>query len=93
MAFLYIFCVVKEMVPSIQDRQKNIEKRVKRHNSGLVKSTKNRYPFDFVYSESYSTRREAMLREKHLKSIGGVKEKKAIIKKITEGLQLSWESA
>ena len=65
---------------------KNIEKRVKRHNSGLVKSTKNRYPFDFVYSESYSTRREAMLREKHLKSIGGVKEKKTIIKKITEGL-------
>ena len=38
------------------------------------------------YSESYSTRREAMLREKHLKSIGGVKEKKTIIKKITEGL-------
>jgi len=61
----------------------NIEKRVERHNKGLIKSTKNRSPFDLVYTESYNTRREAMLREKHLKSIGGVKEKKAIIERIT----------
>ena len=61
----------------------NIEKRIERHNKGLIRSTKNRSPFDLVYTESYNTRREAMLREKHLKSIGGVKEKKAIIERVT----------
>jgi putative endonuclease len=64
----------------------NIEKRVERHNKGLIKTTKNRTPFDLIYVESYNTRREAMLREKHLKSIKGFKEKKAIVEKLTLGL-------
>jgi len=64
----------------------NVMKRLKRHNIGLIKTTKNRVPFDLVYTESYNTRREAMLRERHLKSIGGVKEKKAIIERISLGL-------
>ncbi len=64
----------------------NIEERVERHNKGLIKSTKNRSPFDLVYTETYKTRREAMVREKYLKSIGGVKEKKAIIEKFTKGV-------
>ena len=64
----------------------NIEKRIERHNKGLVKTTKNRVPFDLVYTENYNTRREAMLREKYLKSIGGVKEKKTIIERLSVGL-------
>ena len=64
----------------------NIEKRLERHNIGLVKTTKNRTPFDLVYTESYNTRREAMLRERYLKSIGGVKEKKAIIERLSQPL-------
>jgi predicted GIY-YIG superfamily endonuclease len=53
-------------------------------NIGLVKKTKNRTPFDLVYNESYNTRREAMLRERYLKSIGGVKEKKTIIERLSQ---------
>lgn len=64
----------------------NIEKRLLRHNKGLIKTTKSRAPFDVIYYEEYNTRREAMLREKYLKSIGGVKEKKTIIKKLITGL-------
>jgi len=64
----------------------NIDKRLERHNIGLVRTTKNRAPFDIVYTESYDTRREAMLRERHLKSIGGVKEKKAIIERLSQPL-------
>lgn len=59
-----------------------IADRLTRHNSGLVKSTKGRVPFDLVYQETYKTRREAMLREKHLKSIAGVKEKKAVLENL-----------
>jgi putative endonuclease len=62
----------------------NIEKRIEKHNIGLVKTTKNRTPFDIVYTESYNRRREAMLRERYLKSIGGVKEKKAIIERLSQ---------
>jgi len=43
-------------------------------------------PFDLIYLEHYTTRREAMLWEKHLKSLAGVKEKKAIIEHIKTGL-------
>ncbi|MBI4686154.1 MAG: GIY-YIG nuclease family protein [Nitrospirae bacterium] len=64
----------------------NIDKRLERHNSGQIKSTKNRFPFDLIYSEKYNTRREAMLREKHLKSLAGIKDKKAIIERLTLGL-------
>ncbi len=59
----------------------NIEKRLLKHNKGYIKTTKNRTPFEIIYSEEYNTRHEAMLREKYLKSIGGVKEKKTIIDK------------
>jgi putative endonuclease len=64
----------------------NIDNRIKKHNKGLIKSTKTRTPFDLVYFESYNTRHKAMLREKHLKSIAGVKEKKTIIAKLHMGL-------
>ncbi len=83
MAFLYIFLRSKRDGTFYIGQTNNIGKRVERHNKGLIKSTKNRSPFDLVYTKSYNTRREAMLREKHLKSIGGVKEKKAIIERVT----------
>jgi putative endonuclease len=57
----------------------NIEKRLLRHNRGSIKTTKSKTPFEIIYFEEFNTRHEAMLREKYLKSIGGVKEKKAII--------------
>jgi putative endonuclease len=49
----------------------NILSRICRHNEGRVKSTKHRIPFILVYSEKYTTRNEAMAREKYLKSLKG----------------------
>lgn len=46
----------------------NLEDRLKRHNSGTQKYTKNKGPFELVYCERYLTRSEAMGREKTLKS-------------------------
>ena len=46
----------------------NIEKRLKEHNSGKVKSTKGFIPWDIVYFEQFSSREEAVLREKYFKT-------------------------
>ena len=46
----------------------DIVRRLGRHNMNMVKSTKNYGPWNIVYSETCNTRREAMQREKYLKS-------------------------
>jgi len=47
---------------------KDIDDRVFRHNSGMVKSTKHFLPWKIIHSEKYGTRSESMKREKWLKS-------------------------
>ncbi|MEZ4827216.1 MAG: GIY-YIG nuclease family protein [Bacteroidia bacterium] len=49
----------------------NLEERLWRHNQGKEKSTKNRGPWELIYSEAYATRAEAMQREKYFKSRAG----------------------
>jgi putative endonuclease len=49
----------------------NLFARIDRHNKGRVQSTKHRIPFNLVYSEKYTTRKETMAREKYLKSLKG----------------------
>jgi putative endonuclease len=49
----------------------DIEKRLKNHNSGKVKSTKNRKPFIIHYFEKFDTRTEAETRERYFKTIEG----------------------
>ncbi len=51
----------------------NIEKRIRAHNQGEVKSTRNRRPFKLVYQEEYKSKTEALKREKFLKSFKGGK--------------------
>lgn len=57
----------------------NVQKRLEKHNKGQIKSTKHRTPFELIYMESYTTRREAMFREWILKSVSGIDEKKRIL--------------
>lgn len=46
----------------------NLKKRIERHNSGLVESTKHRKPFDLIYFEGSTNKYDAIAREKYLKS-------------------------
>lgn len=46
----------------------DLDKRLKEHNSGHSKSTKAFAPWEIVYSESFSSRKEARERENSLKS-------------------------
>jgi len=57
----------------------DVEKRLAAHNSGKVKSTRNRKPMKLIYVEEQASRSAAFCREKYLKSIEGLKEKKRII--------------
>ena len=57
----------------------NLGERLKYHNSGGVRSTKNRIPFVMIYNEEYSSMGEARRREKYLKSYKGCAEKDSII--------------
>jgi len=49
----------------------NVEKRLKNHNAGKVRSTKGRRPFIIHYTEKYSTKTEAAKREYFFKTING----------------------
>ena len=48
----------------------NINKRLKRHNSGIVSSTKNGVPWVLVLQLEVSSRAEAMILEKKIKKRG-----------------------
>jgi putative endonuclease len=49
----------------------NVDKRLKMHNSGKVKSTKGRRPLILIYQEKTCSLAEARKREKYLKSAAG----------------------
>ena len=50
---------------------KNLEERLKQHNSGMTRSLRPYLPFEIAYSETFETRDEAMRREKYFKSAAG----------------------
>ena len=49
----------------------NIDRRVKEHNSGKMKSTKGFRPWELVHSEEFGTFKEAREREKYFKTGSG----------------------
>ncbi len=49
----------------------DLVKRLERHNTGLVRSTKSRTPFVVHYTEEYQTKTEALKREIFFKTIDG----------------------
>jgi putative endonuclease len=57
----------------------NLAKRLARHNSGLVKSTKFKRPWRIIYTENFETKSEAYKREMEIKKYkGGIKFKKLL---------------
>ena len=62
----------------------NLSERLKYHNSGRVRSTKDRVPFVMIYNEEYHSMKEARVREKYLKSYKGCVEKERIISSLVK---------
>ncbi|TVQ04955.1 MAG: GIY-YIG nuclease family protein [Balneolaceae bacterium] len=48
-----------------------LNKRLKRHNAGKVRSTKAYKPWKLIYSEEHQTKSEAYKREQFFKSVDG----------------------
>ncbi len=46
----------------------DLDRRRREHNRGYNRSTKGKGPFELVDTETFSTRAEARVREKHLKT-------------------------
>ena len=58
----------------------NLVDRIRRHNSGYVKSTKAYKPWEVVYSETFQSRGDSISRESYLKSL----KSKTAIKELIE---------
>jgi putative endonuclease len=46
----------------------DLNRRLKEHNSGKVKSTKNRRPLELIYTEEFISKQDALNRETFFKS-------------------------
>ena len=57
----------------------DLTQRLGQHNRGITKSTKNRGPWEMVHHEEFSTRSEAMRRERFFKFGQGREEMKRIL--------------
>lgn len=58
----------------------NLEQRVKDHNFGSNKSTKNRRPFKLIYSEAHLSKIDALKRERYFKTAKGKTTLKLMLK-------------
>ncbi|MBU1177993.1 GIY-YIG nuclease family protein [Patescibacteria group bacterium] len=51
----------------------NLEKRIKEHGDGKVKSTKHRGKLELIYYEAFTSQKDATKKEKYYKSCAGRK--------------------
>lgn len=70
MFYVYVLQSLKDMQFYVGCTN-NVEKRLKEHNSGLVKSTNNRRPLKLIYTEICLNKQDATHREKYLKTSWG----------------------
>ncbi|HNM31512.1 MAG TPA: GIY-YIG nuclease family protein [Chitinophagales bacterium] len=80
MFFVYVLSS-KKTKSLYKGQTEDLENRLKTHNAGKVKSTKAYIPWEIVYYEEFSTREEAVSREKMLKSGIGRQYLKEILNK------------
>lgn len=70
--FYYVYVLISK-----QDKNfyvgytENLKSRFEQHSKGFVPSTKDRRPIELVYSEACRDKRDAMHREKYLKTYLG----------------------
>ncbi|MBU0706331.1 GIY-YIG nuclease family protein [Patescibacteria group bacterium] len=68
----YVYILKSEKDSHLYIGQTNdLNEKLKRHETGSVKSTKNRRPLTLIYSEEFGSRSEAVRRESYLKKLKG----------------------
>lgn len=64
---------------------KNVQKRLEQHNSGKVRSTKERRPMKLIYWEGCINQQDETTREKYLKTTWGKRYIKARVRNYLTG--------
>ena len=62
----------------------DLKERLRKHNKGLVKSTKPYLPWKLIFYEAFLDMRDAKRREKYLKTTKGKKGLKLIVRNSVE---------
>ena len=62
----------------------NLQRRLAEHQSGRTKSTRHRRPFRLLHTEEFPTRRDAVRRERYLKSGSGHKFLESLRNKVVD---------
>jgi len=76
----YVYILQSEVDGTLYTGQtNNLTDRLKRHNRGLIKTTKAKRPYRLGYYEIYGSRSEAMFREWQLKKQYNTERKKKLI--------------
>ena len=70
MGFVYILLSLKDQ-KTYTGSTDNLDRRLKQHNSGQVKSTNDRLPMKLLFTETFETLSEARKRELWWKSGAG----------------------
>lgn len=67
--FYYVYVLVSKRDKNFYvGYANNLKSRFEQHSNGLVRSTKERRPLELVYYEACRDKRDAMHREKYLKT-------------------------
>ncbi len=82
--FVYILYSVKFNRFYVGFYPKNLEERIAKHNRGEVFSTKAYRPWELVFYEAYRNQKDALRREKYLKTSQGMKMLKFMLKEYRE---------
>ncbi len=77
----YVYVIQSETGQSYIGQTENLEKRLRQHNLGKSGYTKRCKNWRLVYSEEFSTRKKAMLREAELKTSKGRKFVQTLLEK------------
>jgi len=62
----------------------DLRRRLAEHNSGKTNSLRGRRPVKLVYTEEYSTRAEALIRERYFKTPEGGALKKRLVSQVED---------
>jgi putative endonuclease len=80
---MYVVYILQSQITSRYyiGHTQNLKERLKRHNNGLVKSTKVVYHGMFIHIEKFHTKQDAYKRELQMKSYKGGNAFKSLIEK------------
>jgi putative endonuclease len=80
MFYVYVLKSKKKLDQLYIGYTTNLKERLKKHNEGLVQSTKPYLPWKLIFYEAYQSKKDAKRREQYFKTTKGRKALKLMLK-------------